>query len=663
MSKLYTNIRLLAVMAILSMALPGAFALKTTNLYLAEGSSAILMDYSYTDGDFVMRSTLSPGDNIVELKDYSHVYIFPAPGVETITVTPEDDCMKFVDDTRRGKKYYDVYASSKLQEKYTVTTSGGSAQLPTATVRLAPGSKARVLEKNERTLEYVPYKELAEGDNAVELMMESELVPGTVPFYYLCGEENYVLDVVTDGDGNNIEIKQDSFLGNYIELTAFNYKTEYNVTTKERPDPQGDPVFILSDGSHAYYKSAYGGGAVNLNPGDNYAELDGPYYIFAAEGFHWVSFKDKDNNDIPIDPKKGCGNISTSWGYNPPYYITTAPNEGPDPTFTINIDDVNGIECYMLSNNKTHLLRPGKNTFSFNGYIEDSVLIGREGWENYSPLYSVKVNGEEQSPSYQHMIRLEDGMVIDVIVNYPEDKNCVYTFEYSDGAENFWTSILVDGKETTPVDNKIEVLAGKKVELLNTNADNWKINSITLPDNYVINKMKITDVLSFTARNDDKVKVDASPAVEVPISITIDTDADQLKVMNGDWNTGHPVKGLRNGHNNVIIKDNRDFLMITHVNEAASIHSVQYRPTPDSQLMDANKSASFPYYYTASGLREGAEVFIYVNEQVGIEGIAAEIDSDSEWYTLAGQRVNRDNLVPGIYIRRHNGTAAKVTVK
>ncbi len=26
------------------------------------------------------------------------------------------------------------------------------------------------------------------------------------------------------------------------------------------------------------------------------------------------------------------------------------------------------------------------------------------------------------------------------------------------------------------VDNKIEVLAGKKVELLNTNADNWKIN-------------------------------------------------------------------------------------------------------------------------------------------------------------------------------------------
>ena len=105
MSKLYTNIRLLAVMAILSVALPGAFALKTTNLYLAEGSSAILMDYSYTDGDFVMRSTLSPGDNIVELKDYSHVYIFPAPGVETITVTPEDDCMKFVDDTIRGKKY------------------------------------------------------------------------------------------------------------------------------------------------------------------------------------------------------------------------------------------------------------------------------------------------------------------------------------------------------------------------------------------------------------------------------------------------------------------------------------------------------------------------------------------------------------------------------
>ncbi len=53
------------------------------------------------------------------------------------------------------------------------------------------------------------------------------------------------------------------------------------------------------------------------------------------------------------------------------------------------------------------------------------------------PAIPVKVNGEEQS-SYQHMIRLEDGMVIDIIVNYPKDKNCVYTFEYSsDGAENF----------------------------------------------------------------------------------------------------------------------------------------------------------------------------------------------------------------------------------
>ena len=68
MSKSYTNIRLLAVMAILSVALPGAFALKTTNLYLAEGSSAILMDYSYTDGDFGNAKHPVTSDNIVELK-------------------------------------------------------------------------------------------------------------------------------------------------------------------------------------------------------------------------------------------------------------------------------------------------------------------------------------------------------------------------------------------------------------------------------------------------------------------------------------------------------------------------------------------------------------------------------------------------------------------
>ncbi len=661
MSRFYTNIRFLVVTAILSMALPAALAQYTTNLYLTEGSSAVLMDYSA--GEYVMRSALAPGDNIIELQKFSYVAIFPAPGVDNITVTPEDDYMKFVDDQKRGKKYYLLTANAFMQEKYTVTTSGGQAQLPTTTIKVAPGSKARVLEKNERTLEYVPYMELSEGDNTVELRMTSELVPGTVPFYYLCGEEEYILDKVTDGEGNELEVRTDSFLGNFIELTAFDYKSVYNVTTKERPAPQGDPVFILSDGSHAYYVTAGGGNRFPLNPGENYAELDGSYEVYPADGHHFVSFKDKYGYDVYIDDRKGYGSISTIQGYNPPYYITTEQNEGEDPTVTVNIDDVKGIECYLMSTYKSVTLKPGTNTIKFNRYVKEQLLIGREGYNNYDPLYSVKVNGEEQPPYYQHYFDLTDGMVIDILVNYPEDKTCVYTFEYSEGAENFWTSIVVDGMETTPVDNKIEVKMGKKVELLNVKADDWKINSISLPDDYVIGKMKPSDVLSFIARNDDRVKVDARPAVDVPITITIDVDADQLKVQNGDWNTGKPVTGLHNGTNNVTIKDNRDFLMITHSVEQAAIYSVKYRPAPGSELINAEKSMSFPYYYTASGLREGAEVFINVKNEVGIDGIAADNDADAEWFNLAGQRVNRDSLAPGIYIRRHNGNAAKVTVK
>ena len=125
MSRFYTNIRLLVVTAILSMALPAALAQYTTNLYLTEGSSAVLMDYSA--GEYVMRSALAPGDNIIELQKFSYVAIFPAPGVDNITVTPEDDYMKFVDDQKRGKKYYLLSANAYMQEKYTVTTSGGQA--------------------------------------------------------------------------------------------------------------------------------------------------------------------------------------------------------------------------------------------------------------------------------------------------------------------------------------------------------------------------------------------------------------------------------------------------------------------------------------------------------------------------------------------------------
>ncbi len=63
---------------------------------------------------------------------------------------------------------------------------------PTATVRLAPDLRHACSKRTSAPWNMCSLQGTCRGDNAVELMMESELVPGTVPFYYLCGEENYV---------------------------------------------------------------------------------------------------------------------------------------------------------------------------------------------------------------------------------------------------------------------------------------------------------------------------------------------------------------------------------------------------------------------------------------------------------------------------------------
>ena len=65
-----------------------AQALRTTNLHLSQGSAAVLMTYDYAQGDYVFKQSLNEGDNIIELADYAYVYLFPAPGVETISVDP-----------------------------------------------------------------------------------------------------------------------------------------------------------------------------------------------------------------------------------------------------------------------------------------------------------------------------------------------------------------------------------------------------------------------------------------------------------------------------------------------------------------------------------------------------------------------------------------------
>lgn len=580
----------------------------TTNLHLSPGSAAVLM--SYSAGEYTFYQYLGEGDNIVEYDKNKYLYMTPAPGAETISVDPEDD---YVKRSKAGMEQFSIRFSAFMKEKYTVTTTG-TPSLPTTHIVLASGAKARVLEQNQRTFEYTLHAALTEGDNPVGLAMDAADNPGTVPFYRLCGEEGYILDQVTDGDGNPVEVKQDSYLGNYIELTAFTFLPVYNVTTKERPAPSGDPVFILTDGSHAYYTPFGGGAKTTLNPGNNYAELSATdiIQVYPADGFHFTSFTN--GSGASLDISRGYVQIDAGYSFQPPYYISTEANSS-DPVLTLNVDDPSTIKCEIAPSYRTVSLRPGENKISFSAYTDKYIIISRKAYNDYTDIYSVKVNGVEQQSSYEHWLDLADGMQIDVLVNYPDDVTHTYTLDYADGAEGFWTSVMVGGKEVTPVDNKFEAPAGATVDLFNTNATDWLISDITLPGG--AHYTSINDPyspLSFTANSDGTIRVDARKAQNLYITVNVISGSDKIQVVNGNWNTGRDLVGLTDGANAVTIKDNVDYLLIRHLEENGIISSITYRESPEGELKPAVRSNYYPYYYTVSGLRNGAEVNIIAGD-------------------------------------------------
>ncbi|MDE6392971.1 MAG: hypothetical protein K2L59_06870 [Muribaculaceae bacterium] len=596
----------------------GAYAQQISTVFRVEpGCAAVLMRYDFSTYDYVLHQYLDEGDNAVEYDRRGTLYLWPAPGAETISVTPEDDCVSRVS----GKEQYKVYFTASMQDLYTVTTTG-TPSMPTTDIYLAEGSHARVLEQNQRTYEYTLHQALVAGEtNSVPMAMDSPDMPGTVPFYRICGDEGYVLDRVTDADGNDVEIHDDSYLGNYIEITAFTALPYYNVTTREREAPQGDPVFILSEGSYAYYTPAGGGGRTMLSPGENRVNVteNDLIEVYPADGHRFVSFTDNEGQAY-APGNRGFVQIGGSGNFYPPYSITTQLNEVDHYTVTLNIDTADGVKCYFYSDGKDISLRPGENVLTYSPNIaREYLVLGRKQFDDYRPFYSVIVDGVAEDPATEYWIEVADGMVIDVTVEYPEDESYVYTLEYTDGAEDFWTSIRVAGEEVTPEAGRFEAPAGASVELYNSNAGDWFINRITLPGSSYTS-MTTYSPLTFTANGDGIISVDARRAQELGVSISILGGSGNVKVVNGNWNTGTPVNGLKDGLNTVTIKDNCDYFYIKHIDDNGDLKSVVYRESADSQLKEATRSGSWPYYYSVTSLRDGAEVII----------VAGEVEHESE---------------------------------
>ena len=80
--------------------------------YAQQISTAVLMRYDFATYDYVLYQYLDEGDNTVEYDRRGTLYLWPAPGAETISVTPEDECVSRVS----GKEQYKVYFTASMQD-------------------------------------------------------------------------------------------------------------------------------------------------------------------------------------------------------------------------------------------------------------------------------------------------------------------------------------------------------------------------------------------------------------------------------------------------------------------------------------------------------------------------------------------------------------------
>lgn len=67
-------------------------------------------------------------------------------------------------------------------------------------------------------------------------------------------------------------------------------------------------------------------------------------------------------------------------------------------------------------------------------------------------------------------------------------------------------------------------------------------------------------------------------------------------------------------------------------------------------------------YHTATGTK-GVERTVTADIPTGVEGVAADAAADAVYFNLQGVKVDSENLVPGIYVRRAGDKAEKVVVK
>lgn len=313
--------------------------------------------------------------------------------------------------------------------------------------------------------------------------------------------------------------------------------------------------------------------------------------------------------------------------------------------FTIEVDkpsEVSVLDC----NYKSISLSEGVNEMSM-PQSELPLIIGSV---NYGQdLYSVTLDGVEQTFNYGYSVMPKDGSKIVIIAEFPE-KDCTLTFEQAEDIERFFTDIQVNGQSAGDFGNELTVRCGDNVSLY-YNPACWEDEQSGTPLTVTIDGKPpawFGPGYSFVVKHDTKIIVEQ--AVRNPeITVNVNIDNPDNVIVYRVSESYYDVLELEAGANTVTVPADEPSMAIMAVNDDCSIEGVTVNGRP--------RTVEYSNYFSLTGLEEGDEVGIFTAGTTSVDKVTTTDEISGNVYTISGTLIISNatpadiaRLPKGVYI-------------
>lgn len=276
--------------------------------------------------------------------------------------------------------------------------------------------------------------------------------------------------------------------------------------------------------------------------------------------------------------------------------VTSAPlAEVQTGQFTVNVDNPEKVRISMPGTGQAIEAQAGANVIKF--IPEADAAVSFSNTHGYDmPFYSVTktLDGETTSiakgySSYDTTI--EDGMVIDIVADFPADLTYPVSFEFvNPGTEGYFTSCTVGGQPIADFTQGFTAHAGEKV-VINRDNSLYKSNSITRNGE---SESNYSTTLEFALTEATTIVADVTKYNTYNLTVNIN-DPEAVGVYRNYVNDGNRIP-LKAGQNIVEVAENNNAIYVKAI-RGYQINSIKLNGAD----MEEGYNGQYNTYITSEG--------------------------------------------------------------